>query len=215
MNTNNLRDAIKARDDAAAEITALGAKIERLSTLAQGTSPAVADRNALVNDHQAALAAWAGTGDGDPPLLDSDRKARLEAEIRAFEDSKRSANDGIAAMNATRSKHLEVFRRAEVAAQFHGVENVATEVLPEIISGVNAALAAHTVAVSKLESLRVWIMDEARRAADAGIGNGLFALAERTLDQANKALVQPPQIIDATDLRSRLADVLSARTVEA
>jgi hypothetical protein len=218
LNTNTrtpLDAALAERDLHRAQIDAIDAKIERLSTLAQGTSPAVVERNAIVNDHQAALASWAETGDGDPPLLDSDRKARLEAEIKAFEDSRRSANDGISAMSATRTKHLEVFRRAEATAQFHGVESVATEALPAIVSGVNAALQAHTDAAGKLESLRTWILDEARRAADAGQGNGLFALAERLTDQANRAIVQAPKIIDATELRTRLLDVMSTRPMEA
>ena len=69
-----LQAALKQRDDIAAEIRPIDARIEKLERLMQSASPAVSERTALHNDHERALKDWVANPESDtPPELDVDR----------------------------------------------------------------------------------------------------------------------------------------------
>jgi hypothetical protein len=113
VNTNVLHEAIRARDEAAAEEKRLQAQIERLERHAASASPAVVELAQLKADAAAAMAAWSeADGEGKIPSSDFARQAKLENELRAHTTSVENANTAIRDLVGKREKARAVVRDA-------------------------------------------------------------------------------------------------------
>ena len=134
MNTQ-ITAAIAAKTAAEAEIAELDKKINRLSTAAQKSSPAVASLNALRDDHKRAIEAY--NGDGDLPQIDLAQSDRLRREIEAFEDTKVSANAAIVSLQQAKQKAIAIRdsadRYAKVEAFKHVLQTEGSRLVDEMI----------------------------------------------------------------------------------
>jgi hypothetical protein len=207
-----LTAAIKLRDEARAEVGAIDSRVGKLERLTQSSSPAASEKAALHSDHELSLKAWVASGDADaPPALDADRLARLDAEIRAHESSKASANDGIAALIRARDPILVRVRAAESALHFVAVETLVADVLPELLNRYNEAHAQAVATRGQLESLHGFIVSEAEKRRNSGGDNGLFGVASRMWDEARTKTVAPPIIINHSDFSAKLDAILNPK----
>jgi hypothetical protein len=200
---NHLSAALAAKTAAEAEIAELDRKIDRLSTAAQKSSPAVASLNALRDDHKRAIEAY--EGDGDLPQIDLAAADRLRREIEAFEDTKASANAAITSLQQSKIKAMAIRDSAGKYAQVNGVLSLVDAETPALIDAINAAGATLTAAIGRLQSLREFTLSEARRLDEKQI----FDAASRNLELERNISTRPPITIDATEFRVKLADILS------
>ena len=203
----SLAAALKARDEEQAAITAIDKRNEKLSLLSQSASPAVSELNALHSDHQVALARYADSEDGTPPVFDAALAARLKAEIAAHQDSINSANAAIAMVQAQRARHVETQKAASMAAAFHAAVEIAEAGQPELIAAVNAAWVTLAAAKGKLDGLTSFLRAEGAKRPDFA----LHSVADRLLADAEKMLRRSEAVADASPFYAKLHEMTAPK----
>ena len=199
---NHLHAALAAKTAAEVEIAELDRKIDRLSTATLKASPAVAELNALRDDHKRAIEAY--EADGDLPQIDLAAADRLRREIEAFEDTKASANAAITSLQASKLKAMQIRDSAGKYAATQSVVALVESETPKLIAEINAAGASLAAQIGRLQSLREFALAEARAHDEKAI----FDAASRSLD-LERSIAKAPTYIDFTEWRAAHAAILN------
>lgn len=187
MNTT-IASAVAARDNAAAEIIAIDAKIEKLEAASQKSSPATIELAQLCQDAAHAAANW--NGEGDLPIVDHKREARLRDEIAAFELSKRSAQDGIKTLVDRKIAAQKTRDSAERHAKIEAFKFVLETEGCRLVAEINAArqhladLDATRKAIHELVLAQARILDERSLFTAVENAHVMFAPIEGKADLA-------------------------------
>jgi hypothetical protein len=206
-----LSAALKQLGDIVEQMKPIDARIAKLERLTQSSSPAASEKAALHSDHEHSLKAWVANPESDmPPTLDADRLSRLDAEIRAHESSKASANDGLRALIAARSKLLDEHRVASAAAHLAATEHVIAEMLPEMIDALNKAHKVLVETKDRIDNAYRFLMAEGARLANTAYN----ARAERLWNEVKAKTVTPVSREDYTPFRDALNAILLPKSEE-
>jgi hypothetical protein len=195
----NLSAAIKARDNAAVEVTAIGAKLAKLETALSATSPAVAELAQLRADAHTAALAW--NGEGDLPTVDHKQEARLRDEVNAFESSKRSAQDAVKTLDARRAAAQRAQAEANKRAELAALSQLLAEEDPRQVEEIRAIAQAYVNAVETRTTFRRFILTEANRHGDIELN----LAAERSY----VTFETPVGVADLDGINARLRDLLT------
>jgi hypothetical protein len=197
----NIAALVKNRDDAAAEIVLLDAKIEKLQSATQKASPAVVELAQLREGAAHAAANW--NGEGELPRVDHKREARLQDEIAAFESSKRSAQSGAKALVDRRAEVQKAHARAENDANAAAIRVLFAEYEPKLVSEIIAARQTFFDLTEKRVAIRRWLLGQAN----------VFGARDLSLaiehSEAPFTACEPK--VDLDDVNERLAELLTAK----
>jgi hypothetical protein len=136
LNKNVLHEAIRARDEAAAEEKRLQSQIEKLERHAASAPPAVAELNGLRDDNRCAFLEY--DGDGPVPKVDHKREAKLLDEIQAHSVSTASATAAIRTLVDKREKARAVVRDATRYATVAALLAVFEQEEPRLVAEILA-----------------------------------------------------------------------------
>jgi hypothetical protein len=200
LNTT-LSAAIKARDEAAAEIDALQAKIIKLESALAQTSPAVDELAQLRAAAHTAALAW--NGEGDLPTVDHKQEARLRDEVAAFEASKRSAQSAVASLVASRDAARRVHDAAAKRAELAAITQVLAEEGPKLDAAVRETAQAHVNAFEMRNTFRRFVLDVANRHGDRALN--------LAVEHSHVLFDQPTGVANMDGINSRLRDLLTSK----
>lgn len=185
-----LEQAVAARAKAAADGAALDQQIARLTEVAQSTSPAVAELNALRNEASQAIQAWAETGEGEYPVADHRKIQALTESIQTHNAQVAGANAAISSLNAKRQAARKIEEDASRAARVMAIEETLADSLPILAHGINEIGAALAEKIAALDALFNMAISEAHR-LDA---KELFMVVERARE-AQRSLIAKPEVV--------------------
>jgi hypothetical protein len=197
----NLSDAIRARDTAAAEVDAIGAKISKLESGLAQTCPAVGELAALRAAAQAAALSW--DGEGPLPTIDHKQAARLQDEIAAFDASKASAQAAVKTLVDRRNAATQARNEANARAEIAALSQILAEFEPRFVEEIKAAAQVYVDLVASRNEMRRFILAEANRRSDYELN--------RAIEHSHVLFETPVGVANMDGINSRLRDLLTSK----